>query len=155
MEFSPPSKLSNISLHCREFPIYTYIHAHTHTHTCTSEWGKFLSKKKDNWNVFISLPSVPQYKYHTVQCVVPTSGPMGYWLVEPPALATYTPSCVCDHNHCLTVSQSSVQGGFTALYAASQEGHLRVVEMLLKANADVNIKTKVRAVSSCYSVTMI
>ena len=37
-----------------------------------------------------------------------------------------------------------VQDGSTALYVAAQEGHLRVVEMLLKANADVNIKAKVR-----------
>ena len=37
-----------------------------------------------------------------------------------------------------------VQNGATALHAAVQEGHLRVVEMLLEANADVNIKTNVR-----------
>ena len=37
-----------------------------------------------------------------------------------------------------------VQDGWTALHAAAQEGHSRVVEMLLEANADVNIKTNVR-----------
>ena len=37
----------------------------------------------------------------------------------------------------------SVQTGATALHASAQEGHLRVVEMLLEANADVNIKNNV------------
>ena len=36
-----------------------------------------------------------------------------------------------------------VQNGSTALHAAAQEGHLRVVEMLLEANADVSIKANV------------
>ena len=45
---------------------------------------------------------------------------------------------------CLFAYLDSVQTGATALYAAAQEGHLRVVEMLLEANADVNIKTNVR-----------
>ena len=36
-----------------------------------------------------------------------------------------------------------VQNGWTALRAAAGKGHLRVVEMLLEANADVNIKTSV------------
>ena len=40
----------------------------------------------------------------------------------------------------------SVQDGFTALHVAAQEGHLRVVEMLLEANADVSVKTDVRIV---------
>lgn len=35
------------------------------------------------------------------------------------------------------------QGGATALHVAAKKGHLRVVEMLLEANADVNIKTNV------------
>ena len=37
-----------------------------------------------------------------------------------------------------------VQDGWTALHAAAQEGHLRVVEMLLDAKADVSIKDSVR-----------
>ena len=36
-----------------------------------------------------------------------------------------------------------VEDGWTALHAAAQEGHLRVVEMLLEAKADVSIKTNV------------
>ena len=38
----------------------------------------------------------------------------------------------------------SVQDGHAALHAAAYQGHLKVVEMLLKANADANIKAKVR-----------
>ena len=41
----------------------------------------------------------------------------------------------------------SVQDGSTALHAAAQEGHLRVIEMLLGANADISIMTKV---NTCY-----
>ena len=37
-----------------------------------------------------------------------------------------------------------VQTGSAALHVAAQEDHLRVVEILLEANADVNIKTNVR-----------
>ncbi len=37
----------------------------------------------------------------------------------------------------------SVQNGFTALCVAAKEGHLRVVELLIAAKADVNIQTKV------------
>ena len=48
----------------------------------------------------------------------------------------YTLTAVC----CL----DSVQEGFTALIAAAQEGHLKVVEMLLEANAEVNIMSNVR-----------
>ena len=44
-----------------------------------------------------------------------------------------------------------VQTGHTALHAASLEGHLRVVEMLLEANADVNMNAKVRVTCNYYS----
>ena len=44
----------------------------------------------------------------------------------------------------LTTHLYPVQDGWTALHVAAQEGHLRVVEMLLEANADVSIKTNVR-----------
>ncbi len=37
----------------------------------------------------------------------------------------------------------SVQIGATALYVAAQDGHLRVVELLIASKADVNIQTKV------------
>ena len=43
-----------------------------------------------------------------------------------------------------TTYLNPVQDGSTALHAAAQEGHLRVVEMLFEANADVNIKDNVR-----------
>ena len=44
----------------------------------------------------------------------------------------------------LTGHLYSIQDGWTALHAAAQEGHLIVVETLLEANADVNVKTNVR-----------
>ncbi len=37
----------------------------------------------------------------------------------------------------------SVQNGATALYVAAHNGHLRVVELLIAAKADVNIQTNV------------
>ena len=37
----------------------------------------------------------------------------------------------------------SVQDGFTALMGAAQNGHLRIVELLIAAKATVNIQTKV------------
>ena len=37
----------------------------------------------------------------------------------------------------------SIQSGWTALHAAAHKGHLRVIEKLLDAKADVNIKTNV------------
>ena len=46
----------------------------------------------------------------------------------------------------LTTHLYPVQDGWTALHAAAQEGHLRVIEMLLEANADVNIKDSVRVI---------
>ncbi len=45
---------------------------------------------------------------------------------------------VCVHLH-----PHSVQNGSTALCVAAQEGHLRVVELLIAAKADVNIQTNV------------
>lgn len=36
-----------------------------------------------------------------------------------------------------------MQDGSTALYMAAQNGHLRAVEKLLEASADVNIETNV------------
>ena len=52
---------------------------------------------------------------------------------------------------CLCVFTCSffVQDGFTALHAASSEGHCEVVRMLLEAKADVNMKTNVS--ESCSS----
>ena len=55
--------------------------------------------------------------------------------------------CLC----VFTCSSSfdSVQNGFTALHAASQEGHCEFVRMLLEAKADVNMKDNVS--ESCSS----
>ena len=41
----------------------------------------------------------------------------------------------CVHTH--------IQTGSTALYAAAENGHLEIVNMLIDANADVNIKANV------------
>ena len=38
----------------------------------------------------------------------------------------------------------SVQGGATALIVAAQEGHVRAVELLIAANAQVDIQEEVR-----------
>ena len=43
--------------------------------------------------------------------------------------------------HCIL---TTIQTGLTALHAAAQGGHWRVVELLLEANADVDIKTNAR-----------
>ena len=40
-------------------------------------------------------------------------------------------------------SLDSVQDGFTALLAASHEGHYGIVRLLLEAKADVNMKSNV------------
>ena len=47
----------------------------------------------------------------------------------------------------------SVQNGATALYAAAQEGHVRAVELLIAAKAQVEIQNKVRfkLVQVCYN----
>ncbi len=37
----------------------------------------------------------------------------------------------------------SIQDGATALYVAAENGHLRVVELLIAVKADVNIQTNV------------
>ena len=49
----------------------------------------------------------------------------------------------------LVWSLNSLQDGSTALLVASQEGHFRVVRMLLEVKADINIKDNVS--ESCSS----
>ena len=46
------------------------------------------------------------------------------------------------------VTLDSVQDGSNALHIAAKEGHSRVVEMLLEANADLDVKNNVRI--PCY-----
>ncbi len=46
----------------------------------------------------------------------------------------------------------SVQDGFTALYVAAENGHLRVVELLLAAKADVNIQANVSHIDGVCAV---
>ena len=46
------------------------------------------------------------------------------------------------------VTLDSVQDGSSALHIAAKEGHSRVVEMLLEADADLNVKNDVRI--PCY-----
>ena len=41
------------------------------------------------------------------------------------------------------------QAGMSALHVAADEGHLKVVERLLEANADVNIETMVLYIKIC------
>ena len=43
---------------------------------------------------------------------------------------------------CMITQHSLSQDGATALHVATHEGHLRVVQMLLEANADMNIYGK-------------
>ena len=50
--------------------------------------------------------------------------------------------CVCSPSH--HSSLDSVQAGVTALYVASQNGHLRVVEVLIAAMAQVDMQEEVR-----------
>ncbi len=50
--------------------------------------------------------------------------------------------CVCSPSH--HSSLDSVQAGTTALYVASQNGHLRVVEVLIAAMAQVDMQAEVR-----------
>ncbi len=50
---------------------------------------------------------------------------------------------------------NSVQDGATALYVASQNGHLRVVEVLIAAKAQVDIQQKVRFNCSYHCVSIV
>ncbi len=45
---------------------------------------------------------------------------------------------------CVHLLIESIQDGASALYAAAYNGHLRVVELLIAANAHVNAQKKVR-----------
>ena len=54
--------------------------------------------------------------------------------------------------HTIHNQLSSVQDGATALYFAAQNGHLRVVELLIAAKAQVDIQLKV---SSTWNVSIV
>ncbi len=47
----------------------------------------------------------------------------------------------------------SVQDGYTALIIAAQKGHLKVVELLIAANANVNIQTNVSHIDGVCELT--
>ena len=49
------------------------------------------------------------------------------------------------HTHTCTNNTMCMQDGFFPLYAVSQEGHDRVVEMLLQAGATVDLQNKVES----------
>ena len=44
---------------------------------------------------------------------------------------------------CNVLSMISVQDGYTALYSASQEGHEKIVQLLIQAGADVVLQNTV------------
>ncbi len=54
--------------------------------------------------------------------------------------------------HTIHNQLSSVQDGATALYLAAQNGHLRIVELLIAAKAQVDIQMKV---SSTWNVSIV
>ena len=51
----------------------------------------------------------------------------------------------------LTTYQSPVQDGITPLYAAAQEGHLKIVEMLVAAKCQVDLQEEVSQLISLYA----
>ena len=57
--------------------------------------------------------------------------------------------CVFNCSFCL----DSVQDGYTALYAAAFNGHLKIVEILITANADVNIQNNVSPIDCVCELT--
>ena len=56
-------------------------------------------------------------------------------------------SNTCTHTSTHTHKHICMQDGFSPLYSASQEGHDRIVEMLLQAGATVDLQMKVE---DCY-----
>ena len=58
------------------------------------------------------------------------------------SLFTICSSCAFMTCYCI-----AIQNGDTALHAAARKGNLRVVEMVLEANANVNHKDDVRIAS--------
>ena len=53
---------------------------------------------------------------------------------------------IVEPSHVVTVTHSTIQNGFTALIAASFNGHHKVVELLLGTGANPDIQDKVRTV---------
>ena len=47
-------------------------------------------------------------------------------------------------SHVVTLTHSTIQNGWTALKAASNNGHHKVVELLLEAGANPDLQDKVR-----------
>ena len=55
--------------------------------------------------------------------------------------------------HTCTHNTMCMQDGVFPLYNVSQEGHDRIVEVLLQAGATVDLQAKVEIVTICSSVT--
>ena len=53
---------------------------------------------------------------------------------------------IVEPSHVVTVTQSTIQHGWTALKQASNGGHHKVVELLLGAGANPDLQDKVRTV---------
>ncbi len=60
---------------------------------------------------------------------------------------------MCSPAHHLSLD--SVQNGTTALYLAAQTGHLRVVELLIAAKAQVDIQMKVKFIIARTTVSIV
>ena len=87
----------------------------------------------------------------TLICIISEGVSSKHWLTkiqrirrsQEPSTHILLMQSICVFRMSLLLTRS-VQGGATALHNAANKGHLRVVKMLMEANADVNIKNYVR-----------
>ena len=52
---------------------------------------------------------------------------------------------IVEPSHVVTLTHSTIQDGWTALEASSNEGHHKVVELLIGAGSNPDLQDKVRA----------